>query len=168
MIYKPEKLKAILSGKYRTLFGSDLARPPLEVGEIDPATKEEIQSCIELISSDKRMGTDCIPDVILHSSNPLLRKKLRKFVNSVFALREIPQPFNCARLHLLNKLKSGIPGLNDFRPIMITSPLVKLIESIALVELKNILEPAITAAQMGFISDLGTHLHILASVRQDY
>ena len=107
------------------------------------------------------MGTDCIPDVILHSCNSLLRKKLRKFVNAVFTLREIPQPFNCARLHLLNKLKSGIPGLDDLRRIMITLPLVKLIESIALVELKNVFEPAITAAQTGSISDLSTHVHIL-------
>ena len=44
---------------------------------------------------------------------------------------------------------------------MVTSPLVKLIESIALQELKNKLEPKITSAQVGFISKLGTHVHIV-------
>ena len=161
VIYEPERLRKTLSEKYRLLFESANSRPPFHVGEIQSVTQEELEECLGMISYGKGMGMDCIPDVILQLPFPRLKNKLRQFVNAVFRDRKIPAPFDCARLHLLNKLKSGIPGLDDLRPIMITSPLVKLVESIALTELKSKLEPAITAAQTGFISKLGTHVHIL-------
>ena len=161
VIYEPERLKKALSEKYRLLFGSATQHPPFQVGKIQYVTQEELEECLGMISYGKGMGMDCIPDTILQLPVPRLKDKLRQFVNTVFRERNIPAPFNCARLHLLNKLKSGIPGLDDLRPIMITSPLVKLIESIALTELKSKLEPAITVAQTGFISKLGTQVHIL-------
>ena len=107
------------------------------------------------------MGTDCIPDIILQSPNKRLRKMISEFVNKVFEQRRIPEPFNCARLHLLNKLKGGVPSLDDLRPIMFTSPLIKIIEAIALTELKEKLEPAIASAQVGYITKLGTQVQIL-------
>ena len=47
---------------------------------------------------------------------------------------------------------------------MITSPIIKLVEAIALRELKDKLEPRICSAQTGFISGLGTQVHILRLV----
>jgi hypothetical protein len=161
VIHEPERLRRTLSEKYQLLFGSTTSREPFQVGDISPATNEEIEMCLGAISCGKGMGMDCIPDTILHLPHPKLRRKLRQFVNAIFKDRMIPPPFSYARLHLLNKLKSGVPSLEDLRPIMITSPLIKLIESVALVELKSKLEPAITASQIGFVSKLGTHVHIL-------
>ena len=114
-----------------------------------------------LISSNKGLGIDCIPDTILQDNQPEVRRKLVDFVNSLFKKSEIPIPYNCARLHLLNKLKSGVPSLEDLRPIMISSPIIKLIESIALKELKGKLEPQICSTQTRFITGLGTQTHIL-------
>lgn len=161
VVYEPQKLRKLLSEKYRLLFNSHTVRQPFGVGEISPVSQEELEDCLETISQGKGMGIDCIPDIILQLPLPELRKKLRQFVNIVFQQRVIPARFTCARLHLLNKLKAGVPTLDDLRPIMITSPMIKLIEAIALKELKSKLEPAITAAQTGFISKLGTHIHIL-------
>jgi hypothetical protein len=161
VIYEPDKLQRLLSDKYRLLFCSDSPREPFAIGEISPTSEEEIGECLEAVSQGKGLGTDCIPDIILQLPVPELREKLRQFIDTVFEIRMIPAPFNCARLHLLNKLKAGVPTLEDLRPIMITSPLIKLIEAIALKELKSKLEPSITAAQTGFISKLGTQVHIL-------
>jgi len=47
---------------------------------------------------------------------------------------------------------------------MISSPIIKLIESIALKELKEKLEPQICTTQTGFITGLGTQVHILRLV----
>jgi len=107
------------------------------------------------------MGTDCLPDTLLQTPDPRIINKVFKFVNAVFKMKKIPEPFQCARLHLINKLRFGTPSIEDIRPIMISSPLMKLIESIALEEIRRKLEPAITSAQIGFISGLGTHIHIL-------
>ena len=51
--------------------------------------------------------------------------------------------------------------MDDLRPIMITSSLVRLIEAIALTELKSKIGLTITGAQTGFILELGTHVHTL-------
>ena len=161
VIHEPERLRKTLTDRYQTLFASSRRRLPLDVGEIDPIGEEEVLECAKMISHGKGLSMDCISDTILQSTNPHIREKLLQFVNMVFRDKKVPEPFNCARLHLINKLKIGIPGLDDLRPIMITSPLVKLVESIALKELKIKLEPEIAAAQTGFISGHGTHVHII-------
>ncbi len=160
IIHEPDKLRQILLEKYQNLFKSSTVRPSFEIREISHIGREEINACVEIISSGKGLGTDCIPDTLLQLPNSEVRSKLYQFVNAVFQMKKIPEPFCTARLHLVNKLKSGVPGIEDLRPIMVSSPLIKVIESIALIDLKARLEPAITAAQRGFISKQGTHIHI--------
>lgn len=59
-----------------------------------------------------------------------------RLINHIFAQKVIPTPICHARLHLINKLKDGsVPSLNDLRPIMISSPIIKVIEAIALADL---------------------------------
>jgi len=164
VINDPVQLRAILSNKYKEHFMSDSPRKPFFVGPIDPISPEELDLSVALISSNKGLGVDCIPDTILQDDRPEVRGKLVSFVNLLFRKTEIPTPYNCARLHLLNKLKSGTPGLEDLRPIMISSPIIKLIESIALKELKEKLESQICSTQTGFITGLGTQVHILRLV----
>lgn len=82
-------------------------------------------------------------------------------INKIFEDGKIPTPFKFSRLHLLNKLKTGLPILDDLRPIMISSPTIKLVEGIALMELKLKLEPKIAEPQVGFLPELGTQVHIL-------
>jgi len=164
MIHNPLKLKAVLSKKYQELFLSDSPRKPFSVEPIDPTSAEEVNLSVAQISSSKGLGIDCIPDTILQDDQPEVREKLVSFVNLLFRKTEIPTPYNCARLHLLNKLKSGTPGLEDLRPIMISSSIIKLIESIALKDLKEKLESQICSTQTGFITRLGTQVHILRLV----
>ena len=61
----------------------------------------------------------------------------------------------------LNKLKAGTPTLSDLRPIMISCPIIKMIESMTLQELKAKLESKISKAQVGFLPKLGTQIHLL-------
>jgi hypothetical protein len=160
-IYDPERLRKILSDKYQDLFMTKSNRAPFVIENIEPTSPEEVNLSIKLISSNKGLGVDCIPDTILQDARTEIRDKLVAFLNCMFKRDSIPTPFSCARLHLLNNLKMGTPGLEDLRPIMISSPIVKLIEAIALQELKSKLEPIIHSTQTGFISGLGTQVHIL-------
>ena len=92
---------------------------------------------------------------------PEIVERLVGLINSILSKGAIPAPFCQSRLHLLNKLKTGIPSLGDRRPIMISSPIVKLIESLALQELKAKLQSGISKAQVGFLPKLGTQTHLL-------
>jgi len=114
-----------------------------------------------MISSGKGVGIDCIPDSIPDTKDLDIMRKLTEFVNLVFRRRLVPSPFRFSRLHLINKLKVGVPELDDLRPIMISSPLIKLIEAIALCNLREVLEPLIHSAQVGFLSGLSTQTQIL-------
>ncbi len=55
-----------------------------------------------------------------------------ELVNFILRKGATPASFSFARLHLINKLVGNIPTLDDLRPIMISSPITKLIEAIAL------------------------------------
>ena len=157
IIHDPVELRGILSNKYSELFMSESPRVPVVLEEIESTSLKGVACSVAAISSNKGLGIDCIPDTILQDDRPEIREKLVRFVNTIFKGTSIPIPFSCARLHLLNKLKSGTPGLDDLRPIMITSPIVKLIESIALQELLLELELLICS---GFVTGLGTQRHI--------
>jgi len=161
IVYEPNKLREILSSRYRLLFDSDTSRTPFEISGIEPSTEDEVLSSARLVSSNKGLAIDCVPDAIFRIFVPGFRAKLVDLVNLIFKSGRIPESFSCARLHLLNKLKSGTPSVEDLRPIMISSPIIKLIEAIALRELKDRLEPQIGAAQTGFISGHGTQVHML-------
>lgn len=161
VISDPNKLREILSTKYCELFTSHGQVTCFEVGYIEPTSWAEVAEAAELVSTNKGLGTDCIPDLILSIRNPALRLKLIAFVNLIFLAKSIPLPFCCARLHLISKLGLGVPSVDDIRPIMVTSPLLKLIEAIALIELKEKVEPHISKPQVGFLTDQSTQVHIL-------
>jgi hypothetical protein len=159
--YEPEEIRSLISEKYRQLFASDCPRGTFEVGHIEPTTCDEVVELAEGISAGKGIGMDCIPDLILGTGDPRIVRKLVELVNLFFRSKRINAPFKFARLHLLNKLKTGIPSLDDLRPIMISSPIIKIIEAIALRDLKERLEPLIDHAQVGFLPKLGTQTQIL-------
>jgi len=115
------------------------------------------------VSADKGLGIDCIPDQILNNNNPeeSITKKLTDLVNLIFRMKKIPTPFVFARMHLLNKLKGETPGLDDLRAIMISSPIIKLIEALVLQDLQSTLKPLICPAQVGFLPKYSTQTQIL-------
>ena len=161
VIHEPKRLMGLLSEKYRNLFLSTLPRDQFEIGEIEGTCLEEIYRAAATVSTGKGLALDCLPDVFLKCSPPKLMGKLVELVNSIFKEGVIPTPFRFARLHLINKLAGSIPSLDDLRPIMISSPIVKLIEAIALADLKQVLEPLIDSAQVGFLPTLNTQTQIL-------
>jgi len=164
ILYESEKIRPVISRKYRSLFLSDAARTLLTVPDIKPLSLEKLLKAAKSISTGKGLGMDCIPDVLLKLAVPEVSQKLAGLVNTILRKKVVPAPFKFARLHLINKLGGGVPGLEDLRPIMISSPIVKLIEAIALTDLKKTLEPRITASQVGFLSTLSTQTHLLRLV----
>jgi hypothetical protein len=159
--YEPEEIRSLISKKYRQLFASDCPRRAFEIGYIEPTTCEEINELAGVVSAGKGIGIDCIPDVILGTGDSRIVRKLTELINLFFKTGRIYTPFKFARLHLLNKLKTGIPSLDDLRPIMISSPIIKIIEAIVLGDLKEKLEHLIDHAQVGFLPKLSTQTQIL-------
>jgi len=110
ILHEPSQLKEVLSSKYRTLFATDDQQEERVVGYITPARTREVRMTAELVSTNKGLGKDCVPDSTLKIENPMLWRKLTAFINQTFERGLIPSPFCCARLHLLNKLKLASPA----------------------------------------------------------
>lgn len=161
IVYNPDRIREILSRKYTQLFASDTPRRPFAVGYIEPTSREEIEEAIRAIKCNKGLGIDCISDSIFNQALDMVMDKIVRLANDIFRRGRIPSPFKFARLHLINKLKAGLPTTEDLRPIMISSPIIKLLESIALIELKEKIECKIGRAQVGFLPELSTQTHIL-------
>jgi len=164
IIHDTDKVMKAIWTKYQTLFMSELTRPPLAVGRIESVSLETVLAAAKSISTGKGLGIDCIPDTLLKMGDPDVMIKLTELVNIVLERKYVPSPFRLARLHLINKLREGTPGTEDLRPIMISSPVIKLIEAIALSDLKITLEDKINPSQVGFLSGLNTQTHILRLV----
>jgi len=161
IIHEPNRVRNLISEKYRKLYVSETKKPLFEVGNIKPVSYRNVLDAAKMVSIGKGLGIDCIPDQILRDTNEVITKKLTDLVNLIFKSKKIPTPFAFARLHLLNKLKGVTPGLDDLRPIMISSPVIKIIEALILQDLKRTLVPMICPAQTGFIPEYSTQTHIL-------
>jgi len=164
VINDPVKVRELLVKKYSLLFQSDLEKAPLTLTAIDLVNVDDITRVVRTIKKGKGIACDAIPDSVLDTCLFQMPMKLTQFVNECLSKGSIPRPHNISRLHLLNKLKGGMPSLDDLRPIMISSPVVKVIEGLALEDLKPHLEGRISKSQVGFISELNTNIHILRLV----
>ena len=163
-----EKLNDLLLTKYSTTFASDLDRAEFKIGNIRKISVETLEDACSIIAKGKGLGMDSLPDTILSIENTELKAKLLELINKIFTeYKIIPSPFRNARLHLLNKLKCGLPTTEDLRPIMISSPIVKVVEAVALIKLKEKLVDKISTPQVGFLPTLGTQIHIFEVARDN-
>jgi len=71
-----------------------------------------------------------------------------------------------ARLIPLNKVWPKIPGINDFRPIIVLSAIFKFLELRFLPKLQCYLSQKMDKCQTGFVPKLGTQINILELIKQ--
>lgn len=111
------------------------------------------------IARDKGLGIDALPNSIMLSKSSLIKEKLNDLVIGILREGVISTPFKFARLYPLNKLKNGLPGLDDLRSIMVSSPIVKIIEFLALIDPERTLQGKISSPQVSFLSELNAGAH---------
>ena len=108
------------------------------------------------VATGRELVVDCILDTILSENNTNIWVKLTDLVIQTLKSKSRATPFRNSGLHLLNKLTNTVPSLDDLHPIMVSSPVVKLIEAIVLKDLNSKLEKKIDIAEVGFFSTLNT------------
>ena len=62
IVYEPDRIRRLILDKYGKLYGSDHEKFYFEIGNIEPTTSKDICRAAELVSVDKELGIDCIPD----------------------------------------------------------------------------------------------------------
>ena len=111
---------------------------------IKVSTNEIIQICTKL-SQGKALSWDCIPDTSFKLCNQCLIqaiwckqcwnkiKKMKSLFKKKFWKNEFAKNHLLCRLIPLDKAHPNIPKESDYRPIVVTSPIIKILEQLLLI-----------------------------------
>ena len=95
-----------------------------------PLLMSELQSAIKKMKGKGAAGPDNIPPLFLKSLGPLALQELLSIFNSSFSLAHCPRIWRVATIIPLLKAGKSPSEVASFRPISLTSCVVKLLERI--------------------------------------
>jgi len=140
---------------------------------------EDIVNCL---SSGKALVFDAVTDSLFRKERPLITEMERRtppqFLHkyTVKKLRNIwrvdlDQYFSeddswASRLVPLNKVFPSLPDRKQMRPIIVQSPLIKLIEARFLPKLKQYANERMVKSQTGFVPSMGIQVNIERAIRR--
>ena len=105
-----------------------------------PLTLEELETAIQKMRRKGAAGPDNIPPTFLKALGPLAKKELLAIFNASFKRAKIPQIWRDATIIPLLKLGKPASDLASFRPISLTSCIVKVLERMMAERLYSIAE----------------------------
>ncbi len=121
----------------------------------------ECKEIMENISTNKALALDGVSDIIFNQENINYSCKVLSDIWNV-NWDSIPHSnkFFQSRLIPLNKVHPKLPSPRDFRPIIISSSIVKLLESRLLPKIRDYLTTKLYRGQTGFVSGMGTSVNL--------
>ena len=133
-----------------------------------PISDEECESICGRISTGKGLGFDLVSDVLFSKSVSKLTAKVFKDLwshnpNQKLSMESLSFK---ARLIALNKDHPNTPKAGRFRPIVVSSPIVKLIEGRFLPKLESYLIERLCPSQIGFVRGYGIQVNIVRAIRR--
>ena len=141
---------------------------PLPFPELPKLERFEVQDILKNISLGKALSFDLFADEAIRLPNILdklsdtLKDLWSKALNDINQIEELFK----ARLLALNKVHPKIPHEEEFRPIIIMSVLVKIMEARWLSKLKKFMVSELCPSQTGFVPGQGTLSNIYRAVRR--
>ncbi len=143
---------------------------PLDFPKMQKLSHEDCKNIISRISNGKAIAYDGLSDIIFNRENI---NKTAKVFQDLWESEWVPRVHNpeqfTTRIVPLNKKHPNLPSKNDFRPISISSPVVKTLESKLLPKLSNYMTEEMHVGQTGFVSGQGilvNHLRLIQRVTE--
>ncbi len=128
----------------------------------------QIDEILTELSSGKAISYDLFSDTVL--KDPQMRTKLKPLLRNLWSdeLNKIPELGEIfkSRLVALNKVHPKIPTCGDFRPIIVMSAIVKIMESRWLPKLKAYLVERLCPCQTGFVTGQGIFSNITRAINR--
>ena len=134
--------------------------------DLPPLSKSDVDFILRHMSKGKALTFDLISDIIFskdfHEKTAVIVRDLwnGELTNS---LQDVHFE---ARLIPLNKKHPDVPKPEDFRPIVVMSPLVKLLEARLLNKLQKVLEEDLHRSQTGFVPGLDIYVNLHRAVQR--
>ena len=127
---------------------------------------EESLCLVQRMATNKALAFDLMSDVIFSKG---LQTKTAQIITQLWQselLNKLPPKYFEARLIPLNKKHPHTPTPEEFRPIVVMSPLVKLIEARLLSKLQSYLANGMSKCQIGFVPGMDVYVNIHRAVKQ--
>lgn len=151
-----EEMKNIQITNQESLYDTYIPFPTLPV-----LSDKECKEIMMSISHNKAIAFDGVTDILftrefLDASSKILCNLWSIDWDSI----EGSELFFKSRLIPLNKNFPKMPGPKDFRPIIISSPVVKLLEALLLPKIRDYLSQKLYRGQVGFVKGMGTSVNL--------
>ncbi len=115
-------------------------------------SEDEVCQVFRKQKRKKAPGPDGVTPTCLKSCADQLAPIFTKIFNRSLELCEVPSCFKCSTIIPIPK-KSKITGLNDYRPVALTSVVMKSFEKLVLAHLKDITGPLLDHLQFAYIAN---------------
>jgi len=123
--------------------------------KLPPVTEDEMESMLDHLSTNKAIAYDGMTDTIFNKTWKEQAKKKLITTWDVFESHEWQQLHFDSRLIPLNKVHPSVPQPSECRPIVVTSPIVKLLEVRLKEKLDQYSTQKLISSQTGFIHHSG-------------
>ncbi len=112
-------------------------------------SEDEVRQVFRKQKRKKAPGPDGVTPACLKSCADQLAPIFTKIFNRSLELCEVPSCFKCSTIIPIPK-KFKITGLNDYRPVALTSVVMKSFEKLVLAHLKDITGPLLDPLQFAY------------------
>ena len=140
---------------------------PIDFPKLPPLNESEMMEIVGRLSTNKAIAYDGITDILFTKENEAKTINILKDIWSMdwnkiedhlihFRTRLIP----------LNKIHPQIPTKEKFRPISISSPIIKLMEARLLPKLNDYMNKKLHVGQTGFVQGMGIAVNQMRIVQR--
>jgi len=138
-----------------------------EFPRLPELNQEEVLSLMERLSTNKAITLDGLSDIMFEEDNIKRSSEIFRDLWSIAleTLKGIQKSFT-SRLIPLNKMFPEIPTRKQMRPILVCSPLQKLLEARFLPKLMRYLCEKLNTSQTGFIPGMGIQVNLFRAIQR--
>ena len=168
LVYDTDEVNRALIDALRKI-QVDTSRPipqPVPFPDLDPLSDEESIRIIDRMATNKAISFDLFSDVIFSKGLKLKTSQIVKDLWSQESVNSLNDSHFEARLIPLNKKFPETPKPDEFRPIIVMSPIIKLLEARVLEKLQHYLTINLHRSQTGFVPRLDTFVNIHRAIKQ--
>ena len=148
-----------------------------EFPKLERINECEMENILKTLATNKAIAYDAVSDLLFDDNTQAvnesdisnLQKTAAKLRNiwrvNLDKISNITDTWD-ARLVPLNKVFPEVPSRNQLRPIIIQSPIVKIIESRFAPKLHNYLDTKLDRSQVGFVRKLGIQVNLARALQR--
>ncbi len=168
IVHDPKEVSKALIESLKQIQFKEECNPPqtLTIPKLPDLSMDEMKGICNCLSTKKAISFDLFSDVILSDEEAFEAtcKKLSDLWSCDLDVLAEELELWCGRVIPLNKIHPHIPDSTQFRPIVVMSILLKIMESRFLPKLNEYLSQKLISSQTGFVEGQGIFVNLYRAI----